>query len=50
MNFQEILKNKPLLYTIIGVIVVVFAVFISVGMVAATKAVRIRTQQNQRKL
>ncbi len=37
MNFQEILKNKPLLYTIIGVIVVVFAVFISVGMVAATK-------------
>ncbi len=37
MNFQELLKNKPLLYTIIGVVVVIFAVFISMGMVAATK-------------
>lgn len=37
MNFQEILKNKPLLYTIIGVIVIVLAVFVSMGLVAATK-------------
>lgn len=37
MNFQELLKNKPLLYTIIGIIVVVLAVFISMGFVAATK-------------
>lgn len=38
MNFQEILKNKPLLYTIVGVIVaVVLAAFISMGFVAASK-------------
>ncbi len=37
MNFQELLKNKPLMYAIIGVVVLIFAVFISMGLVAATK-------------
>ncbi|MDD3237632.1 MAG: flagellar M-ring protein FliF C-terminal domain-containing protein [Candidatus Gastranaerophilales bacterium] len=37
MNFQEILKNKPLLYTIIGVIALILVIFVSMGMVAATK-------------
>lgn len=37
MNFQELLKNKPLLYTIIGVLTLVTAIFISMGFVASTK-------------
>ncbi len=37
MNFQELLKNKPLLYAIIGVIIVVLALFVSMGFVASSK-------------
>lgn len=37
MDFEKLLENKPLLYGIIGIIVVVFAIFITVGIVSATK-------------
>lgn len=37
MNFQELLKNKPLLYAIIGVIALIVALFITIGVVAASK-------------
>ena len=36
MDFQKLLENKPLLYAIIGGIVVVFAVFITVGVIASS--------------
>ena len=35
MDFQKILQNKPLLYGIIGGIVVILALFITVGVVAS---------------
>src|SRR5574344_576333 len=38
MDFQKILENKPLLYAIIGVIVVVLAAFITIGVVATTNS------------
>lgn len=37
MNFQELLKNKTVLYSIIGVIVLVLTVFVTMGLVAVTK-------------
>lgn len=33
MDFKQLLENKPLLYTIIGVIVVVFGLFLTMGVV-----------------
>lgn len=36
-NLQDILKNKPLLYTLIGVLVLVLAIFISMALVASSK-------------
>ena len=35
MDFQKLLENKPLLYAIIGGIVLVLALFIVIGIVAA---------------
>lgn len=37
MDFEKLLENKPLLYGIIGIIVVVLAISITVGIVSATK-------------
>lgn len=37
MDFRQILENKPLLYTIIGAIVVVLALSITIGVVASSK-------------
>lgn len=37
MDFKQILENKPLLYTIIGVIVVVLALSITVGIVSVSR-------------
>lgn len=37
MDFKQILENKPLLYTIIGAIVVVLALSITIGVVSASK-------------
>lgn len=36
MDFQKLLENKPLLYAIIGGIVVVFALFITIGVIASS--------------
>lgn len=36
MDFQKILENKPLLYGIIGGLVVILALFITVGMIASS--------------
>ena len=36
MDFQKLLGNKPLLYAIIGGIVVVFALFITIGVIASS--------------
>ena len=36
MDFQKILENKPLLYGIIGGLIVVLALFITVGIVASS--------------
>lgn len=36
MDFQKILENKPLLYGVIGAIVVILALFITVGMIASS--------------
>ena len=35
MDFQKILENKPLLYGIIGGIVILLAVFVTIGAVVA---------------
>ena len=37
MNFQELLKNKKMLAIIVGVVVVVFALILTIGIVAANK-------------
>lgn len=37
MDFKQILENKPLLYGIIGAIVIVIALFITIGIVSASK-------------
>lgn len=36
MDFQKIIENKPLLYGIIGGIIVILALFITVGMIASS--------------
>ena len=38
MDFQKLLENKPLLYAIIGAIVIVLALFIIIGTVSASKS------------
>lgn len=38
MDFQKLLENKPLLYAIIGIVIVVFALFITVGFVASSNS------------
>lgn len=38
MDFKEILENKPLLYGIIGVIVLVLALFVTIGIVSSSKS------------
>ncbi len=37
MDFQKLLENKPLLYTIIGAIIVILALSITVGVVSSSK-------------
>lgn len=37
MNFQELLKNKPLLYVISGALILIIALIITVGFVASSK-------------
>ncbi len=38
MDFQKILENKPLLFAIIGGLVVVFALFITIGVISSSNA------------
>ena len=38
MDFQKLLENKPLLYGIIGGLVLVLALFITIGVVASSKS------------
>lgn len=36
MDFQKILENKPLLYGIIGAVVLLLALFVTIGIVSSS--------------
>lgn len=44
MDFQKILENKPLLYGIIGGIVILLAVFVTIGAVVAKITMVVKVQ------
>ena len=48
MDFQKLLENKPLLYGIIAVIVVVLAISITVGAVSSNKSHSEKTTENEK--
>lgn len=48
MDFQKLLENKPLLYGIVAVIVVVLAISITIGAVSSNKSASTKTTANEK--
>ena len=48
MDFQKILENKPLLYGVIAIVVVVMAISISIGVVSSSKNPGGKTTANEK--